>query len=262
MQGAKGTAAPGEKDREMPWKEEELAEKLGALEARAFRWLAARANYLAADRPDIQYAVKQLCRGMANPDKGDMAKLRRLARYLISRPRLVWRFRYQEEDDEIRAYSDSDWAGCRRTAKSTSGGAIMIGGHLIKTWASTQKNVTLSSGEAELVAAVKASTEAIGVMQMASEWGRELEGQVLVDSSAALGAVKRKGNGKLRHVKVGMLWIQEKQENGELEYVKVKGEENPADMMTKYLNRPTAEKLQQHLQLHFEDGRSDVSLTL
>ena len=36
-----------------------------------FRAQAARANYLAADRPDIMYAVKELCRGMAKPTVGE-----------------------------------------------------------------------------------------------------------------------------------------------------------------------------------------------
>ena len=58
--------------------------------------------------------------------------------------------------------SDVDWAGCR----STSGGAVMAGRHYIKSWSATQKSVTLSSGEAELVAAVKMSSEIIGIAQL------------------------------------------------------------------------------------------------
>ena len=56
-----------------------------------------------------------------------------------------------------------------------------------------------------------------------------------MDSSAAIGVIGRKGNGKLRHVKVGMMWIQEKVEEGEIQIEKVLGTENPADLMTKYL---------------------------
>ena len=114
---------------------------------------------------------------------------------------------------------------------------MMLGGHCIKSWSSTQKSITLSSAEAELVAAVKISAELLGVEQMMAEWGIKVVGEVLVDSSAALGVVNRKGNGKLRHVRVGMLWIQEKQENEELIYSKVHGIANPADLMTKHLTQ-------------------------
>ena len=99
----------------------------------------------------------------------------------------------------------------------------MLGTHYIKSWSSTQKTIALSSGEAELTAVVKCSCETIGILQLSADWWMELEGEVLVDSSAALGVVGRKGAGKLRHVRVGQLWVQEKAESGQLKYRKVKG---------------------------------------
>ena len=52
--------------------------------------------------------------------------------YLVGRPRVVVQFNYQGKPDYLEAWVDSDYAGCRRTRKSTSGGAIMMGGHIIK----------------------------------------------------------------------------------------------------------------------------------
>ena len=196
--------------------------ELDANKSSEYRALAARANYLAADRPDIQYAVKELCKSMARPTVGDRGRLKMLARYLVGKPRLVSRYGWQERPQELTGFSDSDWAGCRRTARSTGGGAIMAGGHLLKSWSSTQRSITLSSGEAELVAAAKMSTELIGMTQLAADWGMDYHGRVFVDSSAAIGAAQRKGNGKLRHVRVGLLWIQEKVEEGELDLSQVR----------------------------------------
>ena len=258
VEGAKGVKTTGEDAK--AWKEEEDAEKIGAREASEFRAVAARANYLALDRADIQYAVKEICRGMANPTRGDVRRLRRLARYLIEFPRVITTFAYQGVCDELSGYSDSDWAGCRRTARSTSGGTIMLGSHCLKSWSSTQKNITLSSGEAELVAVVKMSCELIGLTQLAYEWGIELVGNVYVDSSAALGIVKRKGNGKMRHIRVGQLWIQEKNESGEIKYTKVAGEMNPADLMTKYLQEALVKRHMDLIGQVFTGGRSDKSL--
>ena len=139
----------------------------------------------------------------------------------------------------------------------------MRGTHYIKSWSSTQKNVTLSSGEAELVAAVKASCELIGVLQMANEWGYEVEGEVFVDSTAALAITGRKGNGKMRHVKVGMLWIQEKAEEGELRYRKVDGTLNTADLLTK--GSLTEAIVKRHVlgaSGRWEHGRANISLKL
>ena len=59
---------------------------LGPEEATEFRGLAATANYLGADRPDIQHATKELCRLMSRPTAKAMAKMKHLARYLKGKP--------------------------------------------------------------------------------------------------------------------------------------------------------------------------------
>ena len=260
LKDAKGVSSPCED--EQRWEDDENRKLLDEVEGRKYRELAARANYLAQDRMDIQYATKEVCRGMCNPSKGDVKKLRRLARYLIMVPRLVMKFAWQDDGHQVRSYSDSDFAGCRRTAKSTSGGVITIGSHYIKSWSSTQKTIALSSGEAELTAVVKCSCETIGILQLAEDWGVYLEGDIMVDSSAALGVVARKGAGKLRHVRVGQLWIQEKRENEELRYRKVKGTDNPADALTKSLASPAMNKYLLDVGMEPRSGRADSSLEI
>ena len=113
-----------------------------------FRALAARAYYLGADRIDILYAGNKICRFMAKPTDVAMGALKRLARYLRSRPRMGFSYE-RHAADSIDVHMDTDWAGCVRTRKSTSGGCIMVGRHLLKAWSSTQASLALSSGEAE-----------------------------------------------------------------------------------------------------------------
>ena len=73
------------------------------------------------------------------------------------------RFNWQEVGEKMTptGYSDSDWAGDRRTGKSTSGGVVLLGEHLVKAWSRTQYAITLSSAEAELVALGKLAMEPI-----------------------------------------------------------------------------------------------------
>ena len=49
------------------------------------------------------------------------------------RRRLVYCYPWQSAD-HVDVYSDTDWPGCPRTRKSTSGGCIVLGQHLIKSW--------------------------------------------------------------------------------------------------------------------------------
>ena len=217
---------------------------LSSQDATTYRGLAARANYLALDRADIQFAVKEVARRMARPRESDWQLMKRLARYLVTAPRAVAMFTWQHQQSTVDVYVDADWAGCKRSARSTSGGAIMVGWHPLKTWSSTQATVALSSGESELYALTKGASQALGFMALARDLGDVLSARVHTDANATLGIVNRQGLGKLRHVKVQYLWLQERVRAKELSVHKVPGPENPADLMTKYL---PASDMERHL---------------
>ena len=120
----------------------------------------------------------------------------------------------------------------------------MLGNHLIKSWSSNQSIIALSSGEAELYAITKAACQTIGLMALARDFGDDLSGEIKCDANATLGIIHRKGLGKLRHVNVQYLWIQEQLANKTLTANKVLGSDNPADLMTKHVSR---ELLESHL---------------
>ena len=84
----------------------------------------------------------------------------------------------------------------------------------------------------------------------------------MLDSSAAVGIANRKGNGKLRHVRVGQLWVQGKVDDEELGISKVSGEDNPADMMTKYLAASVTQKHVDKINQEFRVGRAKESLKI
>jgi len=116
-----GLSAPGRKEEDKE-KEHDDAEELDKDMAHKYRALTARANYLAQDRVDIRYAVKELARKMAKPTKADWRKLTRLGRYLVDKTRLTIHYAYQHNDGYVTVYTDSDYASCPTTRKSTSGG--------------------------------------------------------------------------------------------------------------------------------------------
>ena len=168
---------------------------------------------------------------------------------------MVFRFRFQEAS-VLECYSDTDWAGCPRTRKSTSGGALLLGSHVLKTWSSTQPNISLSSGEAEFYGVVKASGIAMGQQSLMKDLGIETRLRVWTDSSAAMGVCARQGLGKLRHIETHTLWVQEKVRDKSIELRKVRGDINPADIFTKHL--PSREKINQLVGLFectYREGR-------
>ena len=64
-------------------------ERLGREDAARYRAIAARPNYIAQDRVDLGFAVKEVCRRMANPTVGDRERIQSLGRYLLGRPRVI-----------------------------------------------------------------------------------------------------------------------------------------------------------------------------
>lgn len=258
LQEAKPVNTPGEEEKR--WENEENEEELAPAQAKAFRGYAARLNYMATDRPDIQYSTKEVCRHMAKPTVGAWKKLKRIVRYLVGARRTVLMYPWQGMEEVIETYSDSDWAGCKKTGRSTSGGAITIGEHFIKGWSSTQASITLSSAEAELVAMTKAVAETMGVGNMVRDLGRHMKGVVYADSSAALAIADRKGSGKLRHINIRMLWIQEQERKEAVETKKIKGEMNPADLLTKYLQSSRSEDHRRRLGQQKREGRAEAAL--
>ena len=123
---------------------------------------------------------------------------------------------------------DSNWADCRETRRSTSGGALVHGKHTLATWSVTQAIQALSSGEAEYYALLRGAVEALGLAATAEELGFTFRWvpRLGSDSNAARGAAGRHGLGKLKHLELKFLWLQATLRQGRLVLVRQPGEEN------------------------------------
>ena len=151
---------------------------------------------------------------------------------------------YQGMPEELEVYTDSDWAGCKESRKSTSGGIVSFGSHVVKSWSVTQKVIATSSAEAEYYAMVKGTSNALGIRGILRDLGVIRKVRLNTDASAAKGICNRKGLGKIRHLEVSQLWLQDKVNRGEVLVKKIRGDLNPADALTKGVN---AVKLSQHM---------------
>ena len=87
-----------------------------------FRRGAAKLNYGAQDRGDMAYASKDVSKRMAKPCLRDEKMLTTAIEYLRKHPRWVCMYEWQSPPKGFTIYTDSDWGGCTRTRRSTSGG--------------------------------------------------------------------------------------------------------------------------------------------
>ena len=144
--------------------EEHFPEVLAGLYRRA----TGRLLYVAGQRPDAQQAVKEPARVMSSPTDVHWARLKRVMRYLVHKRTSIWKFEpttSDARDTELTATSDSDWRGCVKTRKSTTGIVPRYAGSRIATMSRTQGSVSLSSAEAEYCGMVSALEEAKQVQE-------------------------------------------------------------------------------------------------
>lgn len=183
--------------------------------------------------------------------------MRKVLRYLAGTMELVLELSCGDSDDLV-AISDSSWASTA-DRKSTSGCVLMFGSFIISAWSKTQSVIALSSAEAELIALAAAGTYGKFVQSLLQELGEVKTLTLATDSTAAIGVVRRRGPGRIRHLDIRELWIQNELRQGSISIMHIPGISNVADIFTKPLPSLWFSEFRRLLGLHSEvEGRLEA----
>ena len=136
---------------------------------------------------------------------------------------------------------------------------MFLGSHLLKQWSKTQAGISLSSGEAELYAIVKGSCEGIGMQRILQEFGVKCSLTVATDSAAARGTVMRSGAGRLKHVALNSLWVQEQAAIGRITYEKIPRSDNVADLLTHHWSHMEGQRHIENMHVSVESDPSGLN---
>ena len=218
-------------------------------DVKSYRRAVGKLLYLAGVRADLMFCVKELSRGMSGPTKEDWVRLRRCCRYVAGTRN--WKEHMYPDplvdslaSTVVATYYDSDWAKDKVGRKSTTGSAVFVYNTPVLTLSRTQGCIALSSAEAEVYGLSTTAIEAIGVDKFLTGLGEQVVTEVYGDSSASLAFCKRLGPGRLKHIHLRHLWLQEITRNKQVIVRKVDSKDNPADLMTKCL--PNKESHDKH----------------
>ena len=140
-------------------------------------------------------------------------------------------------------FVDADFAARETMLRSTSGVAEFDGKAPIEFASSTQSVRALSTCESEFYAITNSSAHSFQSQAILKGFGVKVEALVLSDASAGIGIVSRQGCGRLKHLEVMWLWVQEKVLEKALRLKKHPTETNIADLATKHLSRSRMEML-------------------
>ena len=197
--------------------------------------------YLAiATRPDIAYTVGVLARFNSNPGPAHWNAVKHLFKYL--KGTLDYKLTYgpgsSSSSELFTTYSDADHGGYKSTGRSTGAWVVKIGTGTVSWSSKLQSIVTLSTTEAEYIAAVSAGQEILWLRNLFSEMGYMVEGgsTLYIDNRSAISVAKNpEHHGRLKHLDLRFYWLRDVVEAGTIKVVHIPTSEMPADVLTKGL---------------------------
>ena len=117
-----------------------------------YRSIISSLIYLIASRSDIDFSVGVCARFQAESKESHIMTVKRIIRYINGTSDYrIWYSR--DSNDCLAEYLDADWAGFVDDRKSTSRGCFYLGNNLVSWMSKKQNSVSLSTAEAEYIAA-------------------------------------------------------------------------------------------------------------
>jgi hypothetical protein len=168
---------------------EDLEEPLDEDCITEYRRLTCTLLYASQGIAEVQYALGFLTMDLKAPTVKSWERLKRVTKYLKAVIHEGVRFPARNAPSKLIVSTDSDWAGCKRTRKSTSCIVIQCGGCTLYTQSVGQSIHSQSSGEAEFYSAVSGVSAGLGLNYLLHLVGMAPKLELQLDSSAARGVL-------------------------------------------------------------------------
>ncbi|GJT36048.1 ribonuclease H-like domain-containing protein [Tanacetum coccineum] len=205
-----------------------------------YRSLAGALQYLTFTRPDISYAVQQICLYMHDPRDPHFTALKRILRYVRGTIDHGLQL-YVSSTSQLTAYTDADWAGCPVTRRSTSGYCVFLGDNLLSWSAKRQVTLSRSSAEAEYRGVANVVAETAWIRNLLLELHTPLFTATLVycdNVSAVYLSTNPVQHQRTKHIEIDIHFVREYVASGQVRVLHVPSRFQYADIFTKGL--PTA----------------------
>ncbi|XP_059281755.1 secreted RxLR effector protein 161-like [Lycium ferocissimum] len=205
--------------------------------ARSFRILVGGLIYLSHTRPDISYSFSVVSRFMSNPSTHQVGAAKRILHYVAGT--LEYDIWYPHVSAfRLLGFTDSDWADSMGHKKSILGNVFSLGSGAI-TWSSEkQVTTTLSSSEAEYVAATSAACQCIWLRRILADLYQKQEKatDIFCDNKSSIAMTKNPAfHGRTKHIDSCFHFIRELVEKEDIILKFCNTNEQVVDILTKAL---------------------------
>ena len=202
-----------------------------------YRSLAGALQYLTFTRPDITYAVQQVCLFMHDPREEHMTALKRIVRYLQGTLDLDLHL-YPSPPSSLVSYTDADWGGCPDTRISTSGYFVFLGDNLVSWSAKRQATLSRSSAEAEYCGVANVVSESCWLRNLLLELHSPIQMATIVYCDN-VSAIYLSGNPvqhqRTKHIEMDIRFVREKVARGQVRVLHMPSRYQIVDIFTKGL---------------------------
>ena len=184
-------------------------------------------------RPDISFATCLLARFCHAPTKRHWSGVQRVMQYL--KHTRLYRLKYYRGEQDIRLYSDADWASEINDRHSTSGVFVFLGGGPIIFSSRKQSAVAQSSTEAEFIAANEAVKDLMWLSQLLAEIGYSHSTPVLaIDNQSTIKQIENQDTKRRsRHIELRHRLVRKQLQSQLFSLTYIASDCQPADILTK-----------------------------
>ena len=201
-----------------------------------YRSVVGALQYITITRPDLSYAVNQVCQFMHSPKTTHWLAVKRILRYL--KGTYNHGLLYKPGNAQLIAYSDADYAGNPDTRHSTCGFCVYLGSNLVSWSSKKQKTVSRSSAEAKYRQLAYTAAELSWLRSLYKDLHLHLVQPIIwCDNISSIALASNPVfHSRTKHLEVDYHYVREKVVRGQLLVNYVCSQDQRADIFTKGLS--------------------------